>query len=110
MHTITAAGDVDRLFHEGMRAARESVVVLCVPTHESRDPDVGRVIFVAGKKLGGAVVRNRSKRVLRAACRRLGGPWDGYDIALIARACTARTSPEVLDRDLRAALGRLKVI
>lgn len=110
MLTITTPGDVDRLFREGTRAGRETVVVLCVPTSESRDPHEGRVIFIAGKKLGGAVLRNRCKRVLRERCRSLGGPWEGFDVALIARSTTASAAPEVLDRDISAALRKLKVV
>ncbi|MDZ4655180.1 MAG: ribonuclease P protein component [Coriobacteriia bacterium] len=110
MHTITAPSDVDRLFHDGARAARHTLVVLSAPTHESRDPSRGRVIFVAGKKLGGAILRNRCKRVLREACRRLGGPWAGYDVALIARNITATADTRRLDDDLGAALRQLGVI
>ncbi|MDO9557660.1 MAG: ribonuclease P protein component [Coriobacteriia bacterium] len=110
MRTITAATDVDRLFREGARAARHNIVVLSTPTRESRDPSKGRVIFIAGKKLGGAVQRNRSKRVLRAACRRLGGPWAGFDVALISRASTASVVAKGLDEDLTAALRKLEII
>lgn len=110
MRTITAPSDVDRLFREGVRAARHSIVVLSVPTCESRDPSEGRVIFIAGKKLGGAVLRNRSKRVLRAACRRAGGPWTGHDIALIARSDTATSDARRLEEDLIAALKQLRVL
>lgn len=110
MYTITSPRDVDRLFREGVRAARHSIVVLSASANGSRDLNEGRVIFVAGKKLGGAVLRNRCKRVLRAACRRNGGPWSGYDVALIARATTAVTDPAKLDADLLSALRQLKVI
>lgn len=109
METITASSDVDRLFREGTRAARHSIVLLSARTLESRDPTQGRVIFVAGKKLGGAVLRNRCKRVLREACRRAGGPWAGYDIALIARSCTASVTPGDLDKDIASALSQLGV-
>lgn len=110
MRTITVPRDVDRLFREGNRASRHTIVVLSVPTDESRDPSKGRVIFIAGKKLGGAVFRNRSKRVLRAACRRVGGPWAGYDIALIARKGTASADAGRLDSDLLASVRQLGVI
>jgi ribonuclease P protein component len=66
-------------------------------------------VFVAGKKLGGAVMRNRCKRVLREAVRRAGGPWDGHDIALVARAKAATAMPADLDTSLREGLRKAGV-
>lgn len=65
--------------------------------------------FTATKKLGGAVVRNRAKRRLRAAAQAVlpvaGTP--GYDYVLVARAGTLdRPWPQLLD-DLRKALETL---
>ncbi|MDI6901789.1 MAG: ribonuclease P protein component [Anaerosomatales bacterium] len=109
MSTITSPGDIDRLFKEGARASQAHAVVIAIRTEEPRDPD-GRVVFVAGKKLGGAVVRNRSKRVLRAALARLGGPWPGWDVALIARRGAGDLPPHDLDAELGAALRRVGVV
>jgi len=108
MRTITASADIERLFAEGTRGNSPLVLVLTSETPTSRGP-AGRVMFVAGKKLGNAVHRNRAKRVLRAACARAGGPWDGADAALIARKGTGDASPAVLDADLRQALRRAGV-
>lgn len=66
----------------------------------------GRVAFVAGRKLGGAVVRNRAKRVLREAVRRAGGPWQGFDIVIVARKSAATARPADLDRALGESLRR----
>lgn len=50
-------------------------------------PGSGGVAFVAGRKVGGAVARNRARRILRAAWRELAPRVrEGYDIALVARA------------------------
>jgi ribonuclease P protein component len=107
MRTITAHAEVDRLFTEGGRAAGSTLLVLAVETPEARDPN-GRVLFVAGKKLGSAVVRNRSKRVMRAAVGRVGGPWAGWDVALVARARTRDARPEEIDAALVAAIETLR--
>lgn len=49
-------------------------------------PGSGGAAFVAGRKVGGAVARNRARRILRTAWRELAPRVrEGYDIALVAR-------------------------
>ena len=48
----------------------------------------GRAAFVAGKKLGNAVWRNRAKRRMRAACRAANASRPGYDIVFLAKKST----------------------
>jgi ribonuclease P protein component len=108
MRTLKSSNEIDTLFRSGRRGSTDLVLVLSMRTPERRGPE-GRVIFVAGKKLGGAVVRNRCKRVLRDAVRRCDGPWDGFDVAIVARSATAAASPADLDAALLSALGSSKV-
>ena len=70
------------------------------------DSPVIRVGFTATRKIGGAVVRNRAKRRLRAAAQailpQLGKP--GFDYVLIARGgAPTRAWPRLLD-DVKTAL------
>ncbi|MCL2324676.1 MAG: ribonuclease P protein component [Actinomycetia bacterium] len=48
----------------------------------------GRVAFLAGKRLGNAVWRNRAKRVLRTALAAAGGVPANVDLLLIANSRT----------------------
>lgn len=109
MRTLKSPSEIDALFSSGRRGTTELILALSATTPERRGPE-GRVVFVAGKKLGGAVMRNRCKRVMREAVRRLGGPWAGFDVALIARKETAASSPERLDAAMAAALRKSRVI
>ena len=68
--------------------------------------DPGRVAFVAAKRLGCAVVRNRSKRVLREAARALRLPIEGRDIILFATPKTRTASPEEMNQALASLLRR----
>lgn len=102
MPTIKASSEIDKIFKEGRRAAHPLVIALVRATPEGRGLD-GRVAFVAGKRIGGAVVRNRCKRVLRAAARASGAPWPGKDVVLIARDGT----PAAPAADLHRAVSEV---
>lgn len=103
MDTITSTREIDALFRRARRARRRTVVVLVGPT-PSGCSESGRVVFVAGKRLGSAVLRNRCKRVLRAAVRDSQAEWPGRDVALIATDETATSGPGDVARDLTSAM------
>ena len=64
----------------------------------------GRVAFIAGKRLGNAVWRNRAKRRMRAICHELGGPWPGLDVIFLARkGLTQASYSKVLSACQKAA-------
>lgn len=107
MRTITKATEIDRLFKSGRRVSHPALLVLALPRPDADDGE-GRVLFVAGKRLGSAVTRNRCKRVLREAARRAGAPWGGWDVALIARETTATATATVLDEGIVTALKTLR--
>ncbi len=65
---------------------------------------VTRVGLTATKKVGGAVQRNRARRVLRAAlCAHLPREAGGYDVVLVARGRT----PALKSGQVSAALAQL---
>ncbi len=58
----------------------------------------------ASRRVGGAVERNRARRLLREAARHLLPGWKmGWDVVLIARAAIL----EVKEPAVREALGHL---
>ena len=105
MSTIKSSREIDTVFRTASRVAHPLVIALVLQTPEGRD-QTGRVAFVAGKKLGNAVMRNRCKRVLREAVRRAGGPWPCYDVALIARPGLSTASAHAVDRALESVVKR----
>lgn len=82
--------------------------VLLVHPRSDGDP-LMRVGFTVTKKIGGAVVRNRMKRRLRALARELlplhGMP--GADHVLIGRSGGIERPFDDLRRELARALGKL---
>jgi ribonuclease P protein component len=109
MGTIRTSREIDRVFKTANRAAHPLLTVLTAHTPEGRGHE-GRVAFVAGKRLGGAVCRNRLRRVLRQAVRRAEGPWSGWDVLVVARPGTAAATVDVLDEALKSLLRRSGVI
>jgi len=65
------------------------------------------------KKVGNAVVRNRTKRRLRESIRRIYAREDGLsgtDVVFIARPSAARASCEQLHDQVESALSRIRGI
>jgi len=73
--------------------------------------DIIRVGLTASRKVGGAVVRNRVRRRLRAAAKEVLSRHSvpGYDYVLIGRATTVHRPYLSLVADLTLALKRMKV-
>lgn len=90
-------------------AAPGLVLQACERTDDATASGPPRVGFTATRKVGGAVVRNRARRRLRAAAAAVlpvrGLP--GWDYVLIARDGTVDRPFAALLGDLEAALGRV---
>ena len=65
--------------------------------------------FVAGKRLGKAVVRNRVKRLLREVARATPTK-SGWDVVFIARSPAARASYHELEKSAAGLLRRARIL
>ena len=90
MDTIKSGTEISILFKEGKRYSSSCATLLAKHGEEEHGPR-GRVAFIAGKKLGNAVWRNRAKRRLRAVVKDIGGPWQGFDMVFIAKSTLTQT-------------------
>lgn len=81
------------------------------PGHQQTGSQI-RVGFTTSKKVGNAVVRNRTRRRLRALADRIipVNCKPGVDIVLIGRASTAKRSFDALERDLLKCLQKLDAL
>jgi len=82
---------------------RYAVVLVCARV----DTAPARLGVVASRKVGGAVRRNRSKRLVREWFRLAGVPA-GLDVVVIADARMADATASELARDLDALLTRAR--
>ncbi len=70
-------------------------------------PGSGEFALVAGKKIGGAVQRNRARRVLRAAIREVAPRGvEGHDVVLVAREAIRDARTQDLITEMTELLQR----
>lgn len=81
-----------------------------LPTAPPAAPPGGvRLTVVASRRVGGAVRRNRAKRLLREAARTLA--WTpGHDVVLVARAACADSSLAQVSAELARLAARLDAV
>lgn len=103
METIKSKQEFERVFTSGRRYNHPLVRTVVL---REDDSNLGRVAFVAPKRLGNAVFRNRCKRVLREAARTCGLPANGADIILFATRATHDASPVEVSAALCKILQR----
>ena len=104
METIRSNTEISKLFETGRRVSKPDVLLIVCNTHGDEHAD-GRVAFVAGKKNGGAVWRNRAKRRMREAARAAGAPWPSRDVVLVAKKSTADCEFAKLTKEIEEAAG-----
>lgn len=99
--------DFRRLYRSGKSEAGGFVAVYCKPNKLS----CNRIGFTVGKSVGKAVVRNRTKRLLRESYRVLEDRLNGtFDMIIVARNRAAGESYDRILRDMKFVFGTLGVL
>lgn len=93
---------------KGQRAAVHGLVLQALARDDSAPARLG---FTVTRKVGNAVVRNRTRRRLKEAARLLlrEAPLTGVDLVLIGRDATRGRDFADLQDDLRRALRKAQV-
>ena len=100
--------DFLRVAAKGRKVATHGLVLQALPHAE---PGPARIGFTVTKKVGNAVVRNRTRRRLKEAARLelLLHPLSGIDLVLIGRDATRKRDFLDLRDDFRRALRKAGV-
>ncbi|MBI2835702.1 MAG: ribonuclease P protein component [Acidobacteria bacterium] len=100
---VTRRSEFQRIQQRGTRLRGRFMTLMVLPNGR----DVARLGIIATRKLGGAVDRNRAKRLIREVFRKAGTP-KGFDVVVLARQELLEASLSSLETDYAAALGRYR--
>jgi ribonuclease P protein component len=99
--------DFRRLYYRAKSVASPNLVTYAMKNRLGET----RVGITSGKKIGGAVQRNRARRIIRAAFSQLEGRINGnYDIVFVARTKTTEVKMQAVLADMEKQLAQLGVI
>ena len=105
--TLKLNGDFRRAYGRGKSLTAPALVTYALRNRAGKC----RYGITASKKVGNAVQRNRSRRVIREAFRTLDKPLRGnWDIVFVARGRTKHMKSTELQNIMRAQLKQLGVI
>ena len=102
---LKARKDFANVYRKGRAWANQFLVLRALPN----DLPYHRCGFVASKRVGKAVVRNRLKRRLREGLRHLT-VQPGWDFVLLARPPAARASYDELREAIAKLLARARLL
>ena len=108
-HRLRASSDFAATFRgPGGARAGSTLIVVHANQADARAGQPPRVGFVVSKAVGGAVVRNRTKRRLRALmAARVNSLPTGVDVVIRANPVAAQANSAVLGLELDGLLARV---
>lgn len=105
--TITSNRDFQRIYHRGRSQVSPALVTYALKNKNNNL----RIGITTSKKVGKAVNRNRSRRVIRAAFYHLDADMSAnYDIIFVARTRTAYCKSYEVEKYMREHLKQLGVL
>ena len=110
-----------KAYKKGKKAVMPTIAVYVLPDFRKRalmmaNPEkkfINRIGLTVGKKIGGAVQRNRAKRIIRHAYKNIDTVTPvktGHLIVLVAREAIAGKKTGDVQKELRRALSKLELI
>jgi ribonuclease P protein component len=103
MQTITSKREFSEVYSQGRRVNHKLARMTILSVDETIS---SRIAFVAPKRLGNAVFRNRCKRVLREAVSLCHFPQNGLLVIIFATRTTHKSHPHEVACALTSLLAK----
>ena len=101
--TLRKTEDFNALYKKGKSSGSKYVVVI----YRRNGTDLTRTAYIASKKVGNSVTRNRARRLMKEAVRLSGTALPkGFDMLFIARNGIADVKCADVKKSIEAALKR----
>ena len=105
--SLSRNSEFQRLYRRGKSAVRPTLVMYAIKGRQGQI----RLGITAGKKIGGAVERNRAKRRLRELFRLMQPDIRlGTDICIVARGRVLDAPYDKLFKDFKSAIDELELL
>ena len=108
--TLKENTDFNRVYYRGKSSAKPQLVVYVLKNRLG----VCRIGITTSKKIGNAVERNRSRRIIRAAFQSVIKDFDtegkGYDFVFVARTKTKYLKSTHIEKAMRECFVELGVM
>ena len=105
--TLRKQKDFSRVYNRGKSRGSKYVVIL----YNRNRLGYTRTAFVASKKVGNSVMRNRARRLMREAWRSMAGEVvPGYDIVFVARNTICDCKEDEVEKSMRVAASGCELI
>lgn len=101
--------DFQRTYHRGKSSAKPALVVYCLKNRVG----ICRVGITTSKKIGNAVQRNRSRRIIRAAYQSIFSQHEfkgSFDIIFVARSKTKYLKSADIEKAMLTCLKEVGAI
>ncbi len=99
--------DFDAIYNKGKSTGSKYVVIFYLKNGSG----ITRTCFLASKKVGNSVTRNRARRLMRESFRQLKSRMpEGYDLIFIARTTIQDRVCSEVKRSMEDALRRAKLL
>ena len=106
-NVLRKKSDFSAIYNRGKSVGERYVVLFFRPNHLPYN----RTGFLASKKVGNSVKRNRARRLMKEAYRTFsGGLPHGYDFIIIARNTISEKKCAEVEKSLRSAFTKAGII